>query len=129
MLKAPPSPEYMACCSLSASPPACCSSYRHTGLKAHGLRTPCSSSSGPMHTHRSSSIALSVRCTSYGMLMASRSIEHKVALLELGILLLEIWHKTTLGARFRLENAPTAPYDRMARAVECPDDVDEPLKI
>ena len=55
------------------------------------------------------------------------SIEPKVALLELGILLLEIWHKTTLEARFGLEKAPTAYYDRMARAVEWLDDVDEPL--
>lgn len=68
-----------------------------------------------------------VRCTFDGMRTASRSIEPKVALLELGILLLEIWHKTTLEARFGLEKAPTAYYDRMARAVEWLDDVDEPL--
>ena len=68
-----------------------------------------------------------VRCTFGGMRMASHSIEPKVALLELGILLLEIWHKTTLEARFGLETAPTAYYDRMARAVEWLDDVDEPL--
>ncbi len=68
-----------------------------------------------------------VRCTFGGMRTASRSIEPKVALLELGILLLEIWHKTTLEKRFGLEKAPTAYYDRMARAVEWLDDVDEPL--
>ena len=68
-----------------------------------------------------------VRCTIGGMRTASRSIEPKVALLELGILLLEIWHKTTLEARFGLEKGPTAYYDRMARAVEWLDDVDEPL--
>lgn len=50
-----------------------------------------------------------------------------MALLELGILLLEIWHKTTLEARFGLEHAPTAYYDRMARGLEWLDDVDEPL--
>ena len=68
-----------------------------------------------------------VRCTFGGMRTASHSIEPKVALLELGILLLEIWHKTTLEARFGLEKEPTAYYDRMARAVEWLDDVDEPL--
>ena len=60
--------------------------------------------------------------------VSSTSIEPKVALLELGILLLEIWHKKTLEARFCLEEAPpTAYYERMARAVEWLDDVDEPL--
>ena len=68
-----------------------------------------------------------VRCNFGGMRTASHSIEPKVALLELGILLLEIWHKTTLEARFGLDIAPTAYYDRMARAVEWLDDVDEPL--
>lgn len=68
-----------------------------------------------------------VRCAFGGMQTASGSIEPKVALLELGILLLEIWHKTTLEARFGLEKAPAAYYDRMARAVEWLDDVDEPL--
>ena len=58
---------------------------------------------------------------------SARSVEPKVALLELGILLLEIWHKTTLESRFGLQEAPTAYYDRMARAVEWLDDVDEPL--
>jgi hypothetical protein len=68
-----------------------------------------------------------VQCTFGGTKQAHRSIEPKVALLELGILLLEIWHKTTLEARFGLEEAPTAYYDRMARAVEWLDDADEPL--
>jgi hypothetical protein len=68
-----------------------------------------------------------VRCTFSGTTQAERSIEPKVALLELGILLLEIWHKTTLEARFGLKEAPTAYYDRMARAVEWLDDADEPL--
>ncbi|KAH6867305.1 hypothetical protein B0T10DRAFT_572978 [Thelonectria olida] len=58
---------------------------------------------------------------------AESSIEPKVALLELGILLLEIWHKTTLEARFGLAHAPSAYYDRMARALEWLDDADEPL--
>lgn len=68
-----------------------------------------------------------VQCTFGGIQTASCSIEPKVALLELGILLLEIWHKTTLEARFGLEEAPAAYYGRMARAVEWLDDVDEPL--
>ena len=72
-----------------------------------------------------------VRCTfSSTTIEPHSSIEPKVTLLELGILLLEIWHKTTLEARFGLEKeeqAPTAYYDRMARAVEWLDDVDEPL--
>lgn len=39
-------------------------------------------------------------------------------MLELGILLLEIWHKTTLEDRFGLGKAPTAYYDlRGARGV------------
>ena len=68
-----------------------------------------------------------VRCPFGGLRTASHSVEPKVALLELGILLLEIWHKKTLEARFGLEVAPAAYYDRMARAVEWLDDVDEPL--
>ena len=60
-----------------------------------------------------------VRCTFGGMRTPSHSIEPKVALLELGILLLE--------ARFELETGPRAYYDRMARAVEWLDDVNEPL--
>lgn len=68
-----------------------------------------------------------VQCTFDGTKQAERSVEPKVALLELGILLLEIWHKATLEARFGLKEAPAAYYDRMARAVEWLDDVDEPL--
>lgn len=68
-----------------------------------------------------------VRCIFGNMGTALRSIEPKVALLELGILLLEIWHKTTLEARFSLKEAPTAYYDRMARGLEWLDDVDDPL--
>ena len=68
-----------------------------------------------------------VRSTFGGTQITSRRVEPKVALLELGILLLEIWHKRTLEVRFDLEKAPTTYYDRMARAVEWLDDVDEPL--
>jgi hypothetical protein len=68
-----------------------------------------------------------VMCRFGGAQQVERSIEPKVALLELGILLLEVWHKTTLEARFGLREAPTAYYDRMGRAVEWLDDADEPL--
>ena len=68
-----------------------------------------------------------IRCTFGGVRAASGNIEPKVALLELGILLLEIWHKTTLEARFHMIEGPKAYYDRMARAVELLDDVNEPL--
>jgi hypothetical protein len=61
------------------------------------------------------------------MKQAERSIELKVALPELGIPLLEIWHKTTLEARFGLKEAPTTYYDRMAWEVEWLDNADEPL--
>ncbi|RYP55195.1 hypothetical protein DL768_000189 [Monosporascus sp. mg162] len=52
--------------------------------------------------------------------------EPKVVLLELGILLLEIWHQTTLEARFHLDEAPTGYYLRLARAVEWLEDSDNP---
>jgi hypothetical protein len=68
-----------------------------------------------------------VACTFNGTQGDPKSVQPKIAMLELGILLLEIWHKTTLERRFRFEEAPTAYYDRMARAVEWLDDVDEPL--
>ena len=68
-----------------------------------------------------------MRCTFGSVQTASRSIEPKVALLELGILLLEIWHKTTLEARFGLKEAPRAYYDRIGHTLEWLDDVDEPL--
>ncbi|KAI6370087.1 hypothetical protein MCOR25_004261 [Pyricularia grisea] len=61
----------------------------------------------------------------------SSTVEPKTALLELGILLLEIWHKTTIEARFGLKDgkpgAASSYYERMARAVEWLDDTEEPL--
>lgn len=54
----------------------------------------------------------------------SRNTEPKVVLLELGILLLEIWHQTTLEARFGLNEAPTDYYLRLVRAVEWLEDSD-----
>ncbi|GAB1316325.1 hypothetical protein MFIFM68171_06535 [Madurella fahalii] len=52
--------------------------------------------------------------------------EPKVALLELGILLLEIWHEETLEMHFSLGNPPTGYYERLAKAVEWLDDMSNP---
>lgn len=52
--------------------------------------------------------------------------EPKVVLLDLGILLLEIWHQTTLEARFCLDESPAGYYLRLVRAVEWLDDGDNP---
>jgi hypothetical protein len=56
-----------------------------------------------------------------------RNAEPKVALLELGILLLEIWHKMTLETRFSLKTAPVGYYKRLALAFEWLDDTSDPL--
>lgn len=69
-----------------------------------------------------------VRCRFDGTRPVSGGVEPKVALLELGILLLEIWHKKTMEGRFGPEKALTAYYDRMARAAEWLNDVDNPLQ-
>lgn len=55
------------------------------------------------------------------------TVEPKVALLELGILLLEIWHETSLERRFSLDEPPTGYYIRLGLALEWLDDVDNPL--
>jgi hypothetical protein len=55
------------------------------------------------------------------------SIEPKVALLELGILLLEVWHEITLKTRFACNEAPNGYYQRLALATEWLDDTDNPL--
>ncbi|KAK3395011.1 hypothetical protein B0H63DRAFT_427002 [Podospora didyma] len=54
------------------------------------------------------------------------SPEPKLMLLELGILLLEIWHQTTLEARFSLGKPPDGYYQRLARAVEWLEDNSNP---
>lgn len=56
-----------------------------------------------------------------------RNVEPKVALLELGILLLEIWHEMTLETRFSLTEAPIEYYSRLVLALEWLDDTDDPL--
>ncbi|KAH8812883.1 hypothetical protein F5884DRAFT_317909 [Xylogone sp. PMI_703] len=62
-----------------------------------------------------------------GSMQVAQKIEPKVALLELGILLLEIWHETTLETRFCLEEAPRGYYQRLALGAEWLDDTDNPL--
>ncbi|RDW56889.1 hypothetical protein BP5796_12956 [Coleophoma crateriformis] len=52
----------------------------------------------------------------------------KLALLELGIVLLEIWHETTLEVQSSLtEEAPTGYYERLMLAVKWFDDMSNPL--
>lgn len=57
-------------------------------------------------------------------------VELNIAMLKLGTLLLEIWHKTTLERRFSLREAPHA-YDggttKIVTAADWLDDVDELL--
>ncbi|KAH0536892.1 hypothetical protein FGG08_006263 [Glutinoglossum americanum] len=59
--------------------------------------------------------------------LPQQSVNPRVALLELGILLLEIWHKRTLEAQFSLEEAPVEYYERLALALKWLDDMDEPM--
>jgi hypothetical protein len=55
------------------------------------------------------------------------SVEPKVALLELGILLLEIWHEETLETHFELDNPPSGYYERLPLAFQWLDDMSDPL--
>ncbi|KAK3314333.1 hypothetical protein B0H66DRAFT_483219 [Apodospora peruviana] len=52
--------------------------------------------------------------------------EPKVALLGLGILLLEIWHEETLEAHFSLEKRPTEFYERLVLALNWLDEMTNP---
>lgn len=54
-------------------------------------------------------------------------VQPKLALLEFGILLLEIWHRTTFEARFSLEETTTGYYKRLALAIEWLDDMSDPM--
>lgn len=59
-------------------------------------------------------------------------IEPKVALLELGIILLEIWHGMTLEARFGLDESDSHSrsmnyYERLVKALEWQDDGTNPM--
>lgn len=58
--------------------------------------------------------------------------EPKVALLELGILLLEIWHGTTLESRFGMDESGSQSqsmtyYERLVKALEWQDDGTDPM--
>lgn len=54
-------------------------------------------------------------------------VKPKAALLELGILLLEIWHEMTLETRFSLPAVPDGHYERLALAAQWLDDMQNPL--
>ena len=56
-----------------------------------------------------------------------QNVDPKVALLELGILLLEIWHGTTLETQFFLKEAPGGYYERLGLALRWLDDMKDPL--
>jgi hypothetical protein len=56
-----------------------------------------------------------------------QQVEPKVVLLELGILLLEIWHEMTLETRFSLTEVITNYYNRQKLASEWFDDMSNPL--
>ncbi|KAF2729895.1 hypothetical protein EJ04DRAFT_527438 [Polyplosphaeria fusca] len=55
------------------------------------------------------------------------SVEPKIAMLELGILLLEIWHEKTLEAQFSLTKTPVKYHERLALALEWIHETDNPL--
>jgi hypothetical protein len=75
-------------------------------------------------------ISLTFDATAPASAGLTTQIEPKKALLELGILLLEIWHETTLESRFGLNKAPIEYYARLALAIEWRDDVNnEPLEL
>jgi hypothetical protein len=63
-----------------------------------------------------------------GLIDHNKGIFHEPrrALLELGILLLELWHDTTLEARFPLSPVPRNYYGRLRLAWEWLDDVANP---
>jgi len=51
-------------------------------------------------------------------------IEPKIAMLELGIMLLEIWHETTLETQFSLRESPTKYHKRLALALTWRDEAE-----
>ncbi|KAL4911447.1 hypothetical protein BDW74DRAFT_142924 [Aspergillus multicolor] len=54
-------------------------------------------------------------------------VEPKLALLDLGILLLEIWHNRSLEFHFSLADNPVGYYERLTWALKWLEDVDDPL--
>jgi len=59
--------------------------------------------------------------------LPQQSVDPKVALLELGILLLEIWHKRTLETQFSSKEATVGYYEHLALALKWLDDMNNPL--
>ncbi|KAJ5127854.1 hypothetical protein N7448_008633 [Penicillium atrosanguineum] len=59
--------------------------------------------------------------------LPQQNIDPKIALLELGILLLEIWHMTTLETQFSLKESPVEYYERLTLALKWLDDMNDPL--
>lgn len=62
-----------------------------------------------------------------GSAAPQKNVEPKIALLELGILLLEIWHERTLETKFSLKEAPSGYYERLLLASRWLDETDDPL--
>ena len=59
-----------------------------------------------------------------------RTVDPKIVLLELGILLLEIWHNKTVESQFSLPDSPRAYRERLALALEWLDDLsDQPPEL
>jgi len=57
---------------------------------------------------------------------SQRDVEPREALLELGILLLEVWHQKSLEAYYNLAKSPVEYYERLAIALRWLDDIDDP---
>ncbi|PQE29589.1 hypothetical protein CJF30_00009219 [Rutstroemia sp. NJR-2017a BBW] len=72
-------------------------------------------------------ISLTFDATVASSTCSNAHIEPKKALLELGILLLEIWHQTTFESRFASDRAPTAYNERLVPALNWRDDTNDEL--
>lgn len=98
-------------------------------LKPENLSNPTS------HAKQTDLVDLSrplVVCGFRGKCPVVSSTEPKAALLELGILLLEIWHGTTLESRFGLDESASQSqsmtyYERLVKALEWQDDGTNPM--
>ncbi|KAF4625161.1 hypothetical protein G7Y89_g13008 [Cudoniella acicularis] len=91
---------------------------------SHATRPSARFKSPPTHTN---AVVKEQLVQSAGSVPPAQSVEPKVALLELGILLLEVWHEITLETRFGLEEAPGGYYPRLVMAREWLNDTDNPL--
>ncbi|CAN9280599.1 unnamed protein product [Alternaria alternata] len=59
----------------------------------------------------------------------SSNVEPKVVMLELGIVLLEIWHEKTLEMQFSLQDTPVKFHERLALALEWISETDNTLLV